>query len=505
MEKDDFPPWKIYQQFKVNTPKIEAAGKEVMGGAVLTMTGLAVPQFSATQFTCAKTATEWRAKTLSSMSHLGLATLRSGNMSQTTCYLEHVTLYKTYDNIPGLRLDYDHCVGGPDKQMTIMVGLRQVAGNVRVPGLKQFFEGVCAGGNKAVSLDFSTIPFGANYQWANSGDYQFMHSSQGCFRPVSVITFLDQNNHFPLFPVHEDEWEWLLQQLPVPGDVYYKLSPDETDPCSTKKVPVYPEVYGHMKVDRLCLKFPDLQGDNICGKYCYPPQREEERISTTPPPDHKDECFDCAWDEMWYALLATFIVYWGVQKTARLCRAKGGEWYYTEIPPDGEILRMTQAKRFADYVVAPSARAWWGYFISAFFWSVCVYHAINVFDWLITTHLIIGSFAKDTQVCIKVWEWQRRAADKSITTTYSDLGYSNIGNAEVSVKNDVCPLRLWGLILITWLAVTQCMHWWFRSKVVGEKKVVVIEEAAVAMDAADGGAMGGKAGEGWGGGSLIYG
>merc|ERR1719199_921988 len=120
--------------------------------------------------------------------------------------------------IPGLRLDYDSCPLGPVKKASVLVGLRKVPDNYgSTPGLAGFFKDVCdnSGSTATARLRFDLIdtlqagiPGMRLGCFAYSADMTIMGSDKGCFESAAIITFLDRNNHFPILPVKDAEWNY---------------------------------------------------------------------------------------------------------------------------------------------------------------------------------------------------------------------------------------------------------------------------------------------------------
>jgi hypothetical protein len=219
-----------------------------------------------------------------------------------------------------MRFDYT-CTGSSFPTASVLVGLKKVPDHAQTPGLAAFFDNVCpvpGAKSTATNLDFSKIltEFGANF--AKSVDSQIISSSH-CFKTAAIFTLLNEENHLPIFPVTASDWDRLVRMIPEPFSPAAP-TPTGSNPCSPTPAvepPHYYE-YGFAVVDRICLDLPDLVASrktiapaHTCCKYCH--QSTPEKLTTTlpyvPPPPTEEYCFDCVYDEMLYAILATIIVH----------------------------------------------------------------------------------------------------------------------------------------------------------------------------------------------------
>jgi len=376
-----------------------------------------------------------------------------------------------------------------------MIGLRKVSGNMPVPGLIPFYKDVCnLGSDKAAYLNLGHIPLGsAGSQWAAQADYQYMTSCMGnCFDPVTMITFLNQDNKFPIFPVLAAEWDWLVSQLPEPPPVYYEID-QMKNPCSTETVPIYPEEYGCMKVDRLCLWFPELHGNNKCERPC----NSVTPITTTPKVPI-GECFDCYWEEVWYTIVAAYLVYQFsrcfsqiivVRYNQIICWVIGGDAMNQYSP-----MSTGRGRNMQSLSMQLDSSSYWRavplYFFGTLFLTVFVYGLLHLLD------IMVSVWWLNRELCLRIFGWTTcNKADGY--WTWGDNGY------QVYIYDVACFWRLVGEVFACWFCFFFLIQYWHYSLNIAVKEVSIIEEETIEGEYAEGGAAAGGAAGGFAAGAVC--
>jgi hypothetical protein len=303
-----------------------------------------------------------------------------------------------------------------------------------------------------------------------------MFSKHSCFTKATVFTFLDYQDRFDIFPVTSDEWDSLVKDLPVHSD---KTPPaPASGPCTTAAPPVKPtnQLYGSCVIDRVCLEFPELGGDNQCGKVCSPPIREPiSPVTTTAPPDSR-VCFDCQLDEALYAIFSTILTFYLVKMLAG-CVVAGfgmvGNWtpfdpapIYQRVPGTviqdptrlgvNETFRAASMKQQADLAEDPKCTNCYqcrlpslGFWLGCGICTVFSYWAINMIDYVITV------VSAKKEMCLKVLPYSY----DNLTGLPMDFGsvfslwYDSGNNYMFDYTNEICPWRLLPLIFVTWFTV----------------------------------------------------
>jgi hypothetical protein len=115
-----------------------------------------------------------------------------------------------------------------------------------------------------------------------------------------------------------------------------------------------------------------------------------------------------------------------------------------------------------------------------------VYAIVHFVDFLLAKYVF------QVKPCIKIFGFETSPRGSGLYTR-SDLGFGwRFRNSEYLVhiwSNEVCPYRLFGIILVTWLTYWWCVVYSFFS--VGEEQaasVTTVEEVFVAENGATGGA-----------------
>jgi hypothetical protein len=233
------------------------------------------------------------------------------------CRLGQISIYVDRFGNPGLRLDYKKCFQGPAKRMTMLLGLRKAPINARTLGLGRFFQGVC--GNQTSFANFQlnseALLDPSGRLLVRSAEFQHFTSDKHCFDDTAVVTLFDHENNFNIFDVAEDEFEWIVSQVPRLKRPQSEVHVDEDviskDPCEPVKPgykDTFPVIYGSQTIDRLCVQMPELPGEQDCGKFCVP----STPLSThTPaPPAECIQCFDCHIEATIYAFICTILAFY---------------------------------------------------------------------------------------------------------------------------------------------------------------------------------------------------
>jgi hypothetical protein len=358
-----------------------------------------------------------------------------------------------------------------------MMGLRKVPDNFgATPGLADFFRQVCdtptgSDAQLQARLRFDLIDtlFEGGGCFANSADMTFMKSAKNCFDPAVIFTFLDANNHFPLFPVKDSEWNYFVEKIPK----MTKKLVSETDPCAPPIPP--PEVWSHVTADRVCIAMPDLECSSTCGKFCTP-----ANITTfTTPPVPCRICYDCEVDEIWYAIFGTILTFW----LCSLCYSSSTTsfWFWSS------------QKEYTPLVTAiengAQDRKSWSSTVSAFgcmslLMSFISYYFINIVNYLVVVNL------GQKEMCVKVWDFQTAlgGAASAFGTAHFSLG---VGHTVYDCYNDVCYFRMFGLIFVTWLSLWALFAYWFFHVAIETITVEAKREEVVVQAGGGGGAAAG--------------
>lgn len=361
-----FKPWVVYKYLKINTPWVNTAVKDVMGGEQLTVKNAATP-IGSENFMCVQEDNEFKARILDTALPLNILTMERNDrmgpieyngavLTEETspkkyerivsrCLLQDISLYRSMGGLLGLRLDYGHCVrnqAGVDstqewsdkKQTFIMIGLKRVPDNFgettikinatgeerTIPGetanVRGFFEGVCKGLAPSVG--------NANYTIENRSnilDLAKAHTQNMCFATEADMTIMmpldpsatppcfDQATAYTLLD-HNDEFP----TLPVRDSDYNFLlsklpvgSHSSDDPCAPTNQ--NKKMYGHVMVDRTCVFFEGLNCTHKCKKFCQAYDLLSTKVDTTLPPLWLPPplCVDCEFSEAIYAILATWL------------------------------------------------------------------------------------------------------------------------------------------------------------------------------------------------------
>jgi len=483
---------------KASTPKIDTAAKLLMGGQTLNMTGLL--DIRASKFRCEVADHEMRAVLDAGRAVLGtgdqspVATLnvhpslergspQLGARVTTQCLLTQISMYKSVGTeIPGLRLDYDDCPFGPAKKATLLIGLRKVRDNWgKTPGLGDFFKDACAKGSEGrrdskLRFDhaFGTYQTAAGPGcWAQSADYTLMTSERNCFEPAMVFTLMDDQNHIPLFPVTDSEWEYLQKTIPTkPAVPAGGVTPVDAGPCAPRTPEGQPvKVYGHILQNRMCIGMPELGCDNSCGKVCKPPTVQSG--TTTTAPQTCTTCYDCERSEMCYAFFCTILAFvicntWHKHCYNGICAGRfiGTSAFESSTQRSwNSDMRMPEQpySQISPPLKALNQKTWPGACIGMFFLSfvstLLAFTIVNCLDYCISVHWY------GEEMCLKVFDWQNH---------YYLSGYWNGGNDRtLTCHNKVCFFRLWGLFAAVWFSLWGLFcHWRFFLAVTVEKNVV---------------------------------
>jgi len=549
-----FAPWETYKVLKTGTTKIRTPSKAIMGGQTLNISNFNI---RASQFKCEKINQEWRALAeTQGMATFSLHDALTPLEVNTQCFLSSISMYRSDLGIPGLRFDYGQCSLGQATQATILVGLRKVPDNYgETPNLRQFFTDVCddeaneTKDDAKLRFDVIEVIKGLNGKdawgcWANSADMTLMYSDASCFNPAMVLTLLDVNNHFPVFPVKDSEWEYFVNKIPpmqeaglapiqttteAPTTTTVTDAPKPTtttefdpcappapaapgaptlppapvpDSCKPQTPPEHPKVYGHVVMDRLCIAMPELHCHNDCGKVCL--AVAPKSVTTTTSPGVCKACYDCEWDEVIYAFWGTLLVFWLVQCCHRNCVTQDMSWIWMprdSLPPysllnpqpgcrlpGAQVAQPDTTVTQADFGRAGAfGPALFTFSLLTLIVTFIVYYGIlNMLNYLI----VVVWWKKE--MCLKIWSFQTNldqgygweSALHWAWFWFDSFAFQNgYATKRFNCFNDFCPERLLGLVITTWLCLTALFaHWrYFYMTVETAQSYVTTEETKVEM------------------------
>jgi len=535
-----FKPWVAYKYLKANGPFVTTVSKDLMGGQTLKVQNAGKP-IEVVNFNCVHEDNEWKARVKDTALLQDILTVRLHDgwcdawpakdgpkpphclIPVEKCLLQDISLYRSMDDMLGLRLDYGHCpisaVPGTrlpgEKQATIMVGLKRVpdTGTLSTPNVRGFFEDVCHTTNPAAtpastSLDLNKAkePNAQENCFAASADSEDVSSlnefaTLPCFNDFRVYTLLDVNNRFPVLPVMDSDYAWLLSKLPVGRN-------PQDSPCA--KVNQAKAMFGAVKMDRVCVHFEGMQErtcNNTCGKTCLPSKPFTATTTggpTIPPP----LCIDCEAYEIIYALIATFLVvmlsyYTYLSNTMSFVAV----WFFVPLPENPHQSfnnlgpqNVPHHTKLNKHLHMP---AFMGMFFIAGVWSFIIYYCINFFDTLLCW--LIGM-----EQCIRVLPfqyWFDEAHYMAVNGTFAQNQLSHLTVDEAGrwiwphvgprriINNDWCPGRLIGMIVATWLSTWFLLCWWRAEQKVAIMKTTIKQEVIVEEQGLGGGmaAVGGSA------------
>jgi len=520
-----FKPWVAYKYLKANGPFVTTVSKDLMGGQTLKVQNAGTP-LNVSDFNCVKEDNEWKARVLDTSLLKDILTIKLFNgwcdvqKSQYAisgqglpwwcfkpvekCLLQDISLYRSMDDMVGLRLDYGHCpISLADahlpvtKQATILVGLRRVHDHTRssysndtirmTPNVRGFFDALCytkdstlSASETSLDLNKAKEPDVAGTCFAASADMEDVSAlnqfdSKPCFTGFTVYSLLDVNNRFPVLPVMDADYEWLLSKLPV-----------GRNQCNAKNA-----MYGAVKMDRVCVEFEGMQDQvckNTCGKVCS--SNIINTGTTTPGPAIPPAiCIDCEMYEAIYAIIATFLVvmlsYYTYLSNSMSAISM---WSSFELPGSPhEKFGELQATNFPTHQQVNKDLFWpavLGLFFISMAWSFIVYYTINLLDTL-WCYMICHP------QCIRLWPFQYafdEAHYLSVNGTFAQQQLSHLTQEEAGrwilawdgprrmINIDWCPGRLMGLIVATWFATWFLLCWWRAEQKVAVKKTIIKTE-----------------------------
>jgi len=505
-----FEPWHVYKYLKVNTAGtvingfIRTPEKDIMGGQTLTIMNANIPLL-ASQFQCVRQDNEWKARVQSAFLPNNILTMQRDNGISNTpnkpeaahivseCLLQDVSLYRTLGGLLGLRLDYGHCTipAQTTKQAFIMVGLKKVPDTVAVaatPGVRGFFEAVCERPNPAPvgsideALDIKkTQTLGANACFWSSADMEMMSPlnpqalNNKCFNEAVAYAVYDSNNKFPVLPIRETDYNYLLSKLPAAEAV--------SDPCAPTNQPK--KLYGYVTMDRVCVKLQGIDCATSCGKWCNSTTPNTAGTSNGPwmPPPM---CIDCEMHESIYAILGTlFVVTMTYYSYLSATLSAVATWFYVPLPgyPEKDFLDINDNNMPYSAEVNPplSCSTRLALFLGTGLWSIFAFYFMNLLDWAVCQLFRL-------EQCIRVFPYQYwfstdfykhvngTAYDEHLLSLSDDhRGRWIWGQPTKELNIDVCPYRLWPMIVITWFSAYFLFCWWRSEQRVTIMKTVVTQ------------------------------
>lgn len=503
-----FKPWYTYKYLKASPHYIETEEKNLMGGQTMNIKKADNP-IAAASFTCVAQDGEWKARVKSPALDIltmeidtGMENWRTGGTKEQDiserCLLQDISLYRTRDGIPGLRLDYGHCQKMATEQAFIMVGLKKVANDTLTPNLRGFFEETCDP-NRNKSLPFpeqfldlrQAIGYG-DYCFAASADMQKMRSLiPGCFNTSTAYTFLDGVDEFPLLPVTEGDWDWLISNLPVQSMAVDTLS----NPCAP--VNHHIRTYGSVTVDRLCVNFEGLthlgkKCNNKCGKWCEAVEQMSALMPMAPPAGY---CYDCEFQEALYLIIAPPIVmYLTYYVFLAFSQAKKGMGWKPANPEDAAYRTIAQQQGGVNQGNLHTFRERFGFHprrmrnvaIIAGLATLFVFIILNLVDYVITVK-ILGH----TQ-CIRIFPFQYMFDSKHwmqlqgtyakheayLHQKYKDDWPEWLPSTFYPWLDDLnpgyCPYRIFYMMAITFLSVWHMTVAWKNAQLPEVKETVSV-------------------------------
>jgi hypothetical protein len=503
-----FKPWMVHKYLKANSAGfIRTAAKDIMGAQTLTLMNANIP-IRASQFTCVREDSEWKARIKNSELVKNVLTLlRDNGMGGmlpggvpcpacahivSECLLQDISLYRTMSGVIGLRLDYGHCTipQNSKKQAFIMIGLKRVPDTIdrkTLPDVMGFFNQICEAPavvlplgvpapDPAIDLNKARAPKGRCF--LESVDMEDMQPldpqlEKPCFEESVAYSAFDENNQFPTLPVTDTDYKWLLSKLPA--------QPDTNDPCT----PTAQKMYGYVTMDRVCVKLQGIDCINQCGKWCNATKVQNvttSGIGWLPPPI----CIDCEWSESLYAFFATFIVvvltYYSYLSTTMAAVAT---WFYVPLPgnPEQDFNDLSDGNLPRHEAVNSklSFSAMLALLFTTGIYSIFAYLLVNFLDWAVCT-------AFQWEQCIRIFGYQYHFS----TSFYHHVngtahqahmlavGHDHRGrwiwpfpSSEINI--DVCEYRLVGMTVVTWLSAWFLFMWWRSEHKVAIMKTVVTQ------------------------------
>lgn len=490
-----FTPWSVYKFLKVNAPYIDTEEKEIAGGQTMKILNAGVQVFSSS-FTCVAEANEWKARVRDPRMNIFTMELENGFGRTRICLLQDISLYRSVEGMPALRLDYGNCPNALNAQAFVMVGLKKVANGVAHPNVKGFFEDVCVTNPRTspgIALDLQRAGSTATNCFATSVDMEYFSSLDGkCFPEGMAFQMLNSLNGAPVLPVPEMDWAWIEAQLPVgahPAD----------DACATTNPK---QMFGKVIMDRVCLQFQGLQAgcQNQCGSSCgsVSPQNVNTTTTFAVLPSVSKECPLCDWQEVVYAILGTLIAgFMSYYATLAIAQKMVLTWQYQELPgftdTDTENIFAPTVKAdtnvFNSSIVVDKDDGWSTYkraccaiAVLTLVFSFMAYYLLNVFETIFILLInaiwnLVSPGNGNLKQCIRLLPFQH------------DIWSDQTGRG--LLWSGECYGRMLDMIIVTWISLFLSLCYWrynlrrkFRQVILTEK--IITEEEGMGVTEAEG-------------------
>jgi len=206
-------------------------------------------------------------------------------------------------------------------------------------------------------------------------------------------------------------------------------------------------------------------------------------VSTTTTAPVCVTCYDCEWDEVIYAFWGTLLVFWLVQFCYRNCVPQNMRWFWMarDSVPYSQLTRVSQADfgRPGEYCPAVCAFS----LLTLIVTFIVYYGILNMLNYL----LIVVWQKKE--MCLKIWDWQTNLDngygwETAFHWVFGEMFTTGYATKRFSCFNDVCPLRLLGLVITTWLCLSALFAYWrYYLQIETMQSEVKTEETVVEMSA----------------------
>jgi len=209
-------------------------------------------------------------------------------------------------------------------------------------------------------------------------------------------------------------------------------------------------------MDRVCIAMPDLNCHNDCGKVCTPITPKTLTTTTAPA---CTTCYDCEWDEVIYAFWGTLVCFWITHTIYRNTASTVQEWYWTQrnSVPYSQLV----GARNAGPINPPICwHAIWGFGLLTLFTSLFSYYVVVS----LANYTVVVLWQKK-EMCLKVYDFQTALSGTNQWQTAFHWSFGQFfSTGSITTRfacfNDVCPDRLLGLVVTTWLSLWMLFGYW---------------------------------------------
>jgi len=306
-------------------------------------------------------------------------------------------------------------------------------------------------------------------------DYDKVMTKLRTLEPATVFTLLDSSNYFPLLAVTDSEWLWIMENVPKAPHAFGTaerpavVPPPSQDPCAPQtdvKPPqeTFPKVYGSLVTDRVGVAIPEFTDGaglkQTCSSYETKVCHRANLLSAANAPAKVmvyNTChavYDCAEDDVWYAVAATFLAFLILHPVA-CC-----------MPLDGSCCgcrpQPTIVKKVYDVGPPESLFYTLGCFLfTTLFWTVFSYLLVNMVNYF----FVVQTLQKE--MCMKVFDWQTNNKTAEEGRMYFSLLETIKGNGDkpYDCHNESSYFRLVPLMICTWLTLYVFFFIW-RNRMV---------------------------------------